>query len=98
MRPDRWAAEVPNRPHCRRSPRMPAMRGGARVRGMLPLRAAPQGELLDTGVVLFRARALPLLMLAAPLLAIEQIILWYAGAARLHEYADPAVWWRVIAA
>lgn len=49
--------------------------GGARVRGTLPLRAMLQGELLDTAVVLFRARALPLLLLAAPLLAIEQVVL-----------------------
>jgi hypothetical protein len=72
--------------------------GGAQVRGTLPLRAMLQGELLDTAVVLFRARALPLLLLAAPLLAIEQIVLWYAGAPGLDEYARFADWWRVIAA
>src|ERR1700754_2281006 len=77
---------------------MPAMRGGGgRVRGTLPLRAMTQGELLDTAVVLFRARALPLLLLAAPLLAIEQVILWLAGASWLDGYAHFADWWRVIA-
>jgi hypothetical protein len=78
---------------------MPAMRGGgARVRGTLPLRAMLQGELLDTALVLFRAPALPLLILAVPLLAIEQIVLWYAGAYRLDEYAQFTDWWQVIAA
>jgi hypothetical protein len=56
-----------------------------------------QGELLDTAVVLFRARALPLLMLAVPLQTIEQILLWYAGASRLDAYAHFTDWWRVIA-
>src|SRR4051812_7474079 len=78
---------------------MPAMRGsGARVRDTLPLRAMLQGELLDTAVVLFRARALPLLLLATPMLAIEQVILWYAGAPWLDEYANFTDWWRVTAA
>ena len=72
--------------------------GGARVRGTLPLRAMLQGELLDTAVVLFRERALPLLLLAAPLLAIEQIVLWYAGASWLDGYAQFPDWWRVVAA
>jgi hypothetical protein len=56
-----------------------------------------QGELLDTAVVLFRARALPLLLLGAPLLAIEQLVLWFAGTSWLDEYAHFADWWRVIA-
>jgi hypothetical protein len=68
------------------------------VRGTLPLRAMLQGELLDTAALLFRARALPLLLLAVPLLAIEQIVLWYAGASWLDEYAHFTDWWRVIAA
>lgn len=72
--------------------------GGVRVRGTLPLRAMPQGELLDTAVLLFRARALPLLLLAAPLLAIEQMVLWYAGASWLDQFALFSDWWRVIAA
>jgi hypothetical protein len=77
---------------------MPAMRGGGQqVRGTLPLRAMLQGELLDTAVVLFRARAVPLLMLALPLQAIEQILLWSAGAYRLDDYAHFTDWWRVIA-
>jgi hypothetical protein len=57
-----------------------------------------QGELLDTAVVLFRARALPLLLLAAPLLAIEQLVLWYTGASWLDGYGGFTDWWRVIAA
>jgi hypothetical protein len=57
-----------------------------------------QGELLDTAVVLFRARALPLLLLAAPLLAIEQVVLWFAGASRLDEYAQFPDWWGMVAA
>lgn len=69
-----------------------------RVRGTLPLRAMLQGELLDTAVVLFRARAVPLLLLAAPLLAIEQVLLRLAGASRLDQYAQFPDWWRVIAA
>jgi hypothetical protein len=56
-----------------------------------------QGELLDTAVVLLRARALPLLLLAAPLLAVEQVLLWYAGASWLDGYARFADWWPVIA-
>jgi hypothetical protein len=73
------------------------MRGG-RARGALPLRAMLQGELLDTAVVLFRLRALPLLLLAAPLLAIEQVVLWFAGADRLDNYARFTDWWPVVAA
>jgi hypothetical protein len=73
------------------------MRGG-RARGVLPLRAMLQGELLDTAVVLFRVRALPLLLFAAPLLAIEQVVLWSAGARWLDDYAHFTDWWRVIAA
>jgi len=69
-----------------------------RVRGALPLRLMQQGELLDTAVVLFRERAVPLLLLAAPLMAIEQVVLWYAGAGWLDEYARFPDWWRVIAA
>jgi hypothetical protein len=57
-----------------------------------------QGEVLDTAVLLFRARALPLLLLAAPLLAIEQVVLWYAGAYWLDGFAEFADWWQVIAA
>jgi hypothetical protein len=72
------------------------MRGG-RVRGTLPLRAMLNSELADTAVVLFRERALPLLLLALPLQAIEQIAAWYAGAPMLDEYANFTVWWRVIA-
>jgi hypothetical protein len=68
------------------------------VRGMLPLRALPQTELLDTALVLFRARALPLLLIAAPLLAIEQYVLWWAGARWLDESASFADWWRTITA
>jgi hypothetical protein len=68
------------------------------VQGILPLRAMRRGELLDAAVVLFRARALPLLLLAAPLLAVEQIVLVYAGASWLDEYAQFTDWWRVIAA
>ncbi|NMO54866.1 hypothetical protein HH310_27240 [Actinoplanes sp. TBRC 11911] len=75
------------------------MRGGeARVRGTLPLRAMVQGELLDTAILLFRARALPLLLIAAPLLAIEQVVLWFAGAYWLDGFAEFSDWWRVIAA
>ncbi|MEV6848321.1 hypothetical protein [Actinoplanes sp. NPDC051411] len=72
------------------------MRGG-RVRGTLPLRAMLNGELLDTAVVLFRERALPLLLLALPLQALEQVAAWYAGAPFLDEFANFTVWWRVIA-
>lgn len=68
------------------------------MRGTLPLRAMRRGELLDAAVVLFRARALPLLLLAAPLLAIEQLVLRYAGASWLDGYANFTDWWRVIAA
>lgn len=75
---------------------MPAMRGG-RARGTLPLRAMLYGELLDTAVVLFRERALPLLLLALPLQALEQVALWWAGAPLLDEFAGFTVWWRVIA-
>lgn len=72
--------------------------GGARVRGVLPLRAMPQGELLDVAVALLRVRALPLLLLAVPLLAIEQVVLRYAGTEWLDEYAHFGDWWTVIAA
>jgi hypothetical protein len=72
------------------------MRGGG-ARGALPLRAMLQGELLDTAVALFRTRALPLLAMAVPLLAIEQLVLWRAGAPGLDEYAPFTYWWRVIA-
>jgi len=72
------------------------MRGG-RARGTLPLRAMLYGELLDTAVVLFRERALPLLSLAVPLQAAEQVAAWYAGAPLLDPYAGFTVWWRVIA-
>jgi MFS family permease len=72
------------------------MRGG-RARGTLPLRAMLYGELVDTAVVLFRERALPLLLLALPLQALEQIAVWYAGAPFLDEYANFTVWWQVIA-
>lgn len=68
------------------------------MRGVLPLRAMLQGELLDTAVVLFRERALPLLLLAAPLLAIEQVVLWFAGSFWLDEYATFTDWRRVVAA
>jgi MFS family permease len=54
-------------------------------------------ELLDTAVVLFRERALPLLLLALPLQALEQVAARYAGAPFLDEYANFTVWWRVIA-
>lgn len=72
------------------------MRGG-RARGTLPLRAIMAGEVLDTAVVLFRERALPLLLIAAPLQALEQIAVWHAGAPLLDGYAAFTVWWRVIA-
>ncbi|WP_164842534.1 hypothetical protein [Actinoplanes solisilvae] len=58
----------------------------------------PQGELLDTALVLLRLRALPMFVLALPLLAIEQIVLWYAGAPLLDVYAGLDEWWPVIAA
>lgn len=73
------------------------MRGGG-ARGALPLRAMLQGELLDTAVVLFRVRALPLLLIAAPLLAIEQVVLWFAGARSLDGFSHFTDWWRVMAA
>jgi hypothetical protein len=72
------------------------MRGG-RVRGTLPLRAMLYGELLDTAVVLFRQRALPLLLLALPLQALEQIAVWVAGAPMIDGFASRGQWWRVIA-
>jgi hypothetical protein len=72
------------------------MRGGG-ARATLPLRAMQPGELLDAAVVLFRARAWPLLLLAIPLLAGEQIAVWYAGASQLDELAQFTLWWRVIA-
>jgi len=72
------------------------MRGG-RARGTLPLRTMFPGEVLDTAVVLFRERALPLLLLALPLQALEQLAAWFAGAPQLDEYTGFTVWWRVIA-
>lgn len=67
------------------------------VRGALPLRPMLPAELLDMPVVLLRARALPLLLIAAPLLALEQVALWYAGAPWLDLGTPFTVWWRVIA-
>ena len=72
--------------------------GGVRALGGLPLRAMPQGELLDTAVVLLRSRILPLLLTAAPLLAAEQGVLWFAGARWLDSAARFTDWWSTIAA
>ncbi|MEU8244343.1 hypothetical protein AB0C07_39315 [Actinoplanes missouriensis] len=72
---------------------------------VLPMRPMTAGELLDAGTALLRRRAWPLLAVAAPLAAAEQLIL--AGLreragltppAFLPEFGDLGGWWLVVAA
>ncbi|MEU4689462.1 hypothetical protein [Actinoplanes sp. NPDC023714] len=72
---------------------------------VLPMRPMTAGELLDAGGELLRRRALPLLALAAPLAAAEQVILgrWRERAglgapAFLPDFGDFGTWWMITAA
>ena len=86
------------------------MRGGAgqpdaRLSAVLPMRPMTAGEALDAAAALLRRRAVPLLALAAPLAAAEQVLLAAlrerAGMAApdfLPDIDDLSGWWLVTSA
>ncbi|BBH69481.1 hypothetical protein ACTI_61660 [Actinoplanes sp. OR16] len=72
---------------------------------VLPMRPMTAGELLDAGAALLRRRALPMLALAAPLAAAEQVLLgrWREGAGLgaptyMPDFGDFGTWWTITAA
>ncbi|MEU4563077.1 hypothetical protein AB0F72_32240 [Actinoplanes sp. NPDC023936] len=72
---------------------------------VLPMRPMTAGELLDAGAALLRQRAWPLLAAAAPLVAVEQLVLagmrqraGLSPPAFLPELGDLGGWWVVVAA
>lgn len=71
---------------------------------VLPMRPMTAGELLDAGAGLLRQRAVPLLALAAPLAAAEQVLLarlrdraGLTAPTYLPEFGDLGGWWPVAA-
>jgi hypothetical protein len=72
---------------------------------VLPMRPMTAGELLDAGAALLRRHALPLLALAVPLAAVEQLVLGRLRARAgldaptfMPDFGDFGGWWLITAA